>query len=153
MAHHIIEYDEQCKSCKGTGIYVGRAERGGAGVVCRRCRGTGCHHVHIEYDDFEGLLPRDGITRVQHVNPGIVVGPEISRFGGLSYIDWLRGAKFLPGTEDRLHVCPAWWYQIANYDLKPHWDECIGIGCFSDCHEFGCKAGCWQRWDNEMGQC
>ena len=49
---HVIEFDEKCKSCKGTGLYVGLAERDGAAVVCHTCKGTGKHHVRIEYDDF-----------------------------------------------------------------------------------------------------
>lgn len=152
MAHHILDYDGACRSCNATGIYVGLAEKEGAGVVCRACHGTGCCHVRIEYDDFVGRLPRTDILRVQRVNPGVIVGSEIAEFGGLSYDDWMSGAKFTPGTEDRQHTCPAWWYQCADYKLKPHWNECIGIGAFVDCRQFSCKNGCWERWDQEFGQ-
>ena len=51
----IIEFDEKCKSCKGTGVYQGLAEKNGSGVVCYKCKGTGCHHVTFEYEDFELL--------------------------------------------------------------------------------------------------
>ena len=57
----VIEFDEKCKSCKGTGIYVGMAERDGAGIVCHTCKGTGCHHVKFEYEDFEGKIVRKDI--------------------------------------------------------------------------------------------
>jgi len=152
MAHHILEYDKACTSCSATGIYVGLAERDGAGVVCHVCHGTGHCHVRIKYDDFDGRVPRTDVVRVQLANPGIIVGPEIAEFGGLSYDSWVSGAKLVPGTEDRRHTCPAWWYQCADYEFKPHWDECVGAGCFSGCTQFSCKSGCWERWDQEFGQ-
>ena len=150
MAHHVIEYDEQCKSCSGTGIYVGMAERDGAGVVCSDCKGAGCRHRRIEYDDFTGRVRRSDVVRVQRVNPGIVVDDSFDQFGGLPYDDWAAGAQFTPGTEDRKHTCPAWWYQCADWELKPHWDIC-DLGMFTSCKMFGCKADCWRRWDIEFG--
>jgi len=37
----ILEGECECSACKGTGLYVGMAEREGAAVVCSRCKGTG----------------------------------------------------------------------------------------------------------------
>jgi hypothetical protein len=168
MPHHTIEFDEQCKSCKGTGLYVGLAERDGAAVVCTTCKGTGCHHMKIEYDDFTGKKPIKGIKRVFQVNPGIVIGEEkgqckLSDFGGMPYKDWAEKGEgqqqqqFAPQTEMRQFTCPAWWYQWADYDLKPQWDDehrscMMWGGAFSSCPHFGAKQGCWQRWDKENNQ-
>ncbi|HUT57036.1 MAG TPA: hypothetical protein VNA25_04065 [Phycisphaerae bacterium] len=155
MSHHVIEFDQQCKSCGGTGLYVGLAERSGAAVVCHVCKGSGCHHVKVEYDDFTGRNKRKGVTRVLQANPGICVGAgkggefTLGDFGGMPCADWARGKPFPPGSEMRQFTCPAWWYQTADYDLKPDWDECIGCGSFSGCEHFQTKAKCWQRWDKE----
>ena len=157
MAHHTIEFDQECKSCKGTGLYSGMAEIGGCAVVCRTCKGTGCHHVKIEYDDFEGRKIYEGIEHVYEINPGITVGSQgrwkFLDFGGMSYTDWLSGKPFIPGMENRMFICPAWWYQLADYSKKPNWDECYESlgGRFSDCPHFKNKDICWKRWDIEFG--
>ena len=155
MSQHIIEFDEKCKSCKGTGLYVGLGERDGAAVVCYTCYGSGKHHVKIEYEDFEGRQKRDAVVRVFEVNPGICIGIgkdkqyKLADFGGMSYQDWLGGLQFDRGMENRKFTCPAWWYQSADYDLKPKWDECCACNCFSDCAHFGTKDKCWERFDEE----
>ena len=154
MSHHIIEYNESCKSCGATGLYVGLAERDGAAVVCQVCKGTGCAHVKIEYDDFTVRRGRAGVTRVVEVNPGIVIGRghdgqySLADFGGMSYDAWSRGEPFPHKSENRAFTCPAWWYQYANSALKPAWKEC-GFGAFSACQHFGAKAKCWERFDAE----
>lgn len=153
MAHHTIEFDEACKSCKATGIYVGLAERDGSGVVCSTCRGTGKHHVVIEYDDFEGRHRHPAVRHVVEVNPGICIGRaggkyRLSDFGGMPYEEWLMGRPFPTGSENRAFTCPAWWYQTADYRLKPNWNEC-GQGAFSACPSFPSKAQCWTRFDAE----
>ena len=154
MAHHVIHFDHQCKSCNATGLYVGLAECDGSAVVCHTCRGTGEQHVTIEYDDFEGRAVRSGVTRVFQVNPGIVIGTgkdnrySLSDFGGMSYHEWLQSKPFPKGSENRAFTCPAWWYQAADYKKKPNWDEC-GWGAFSACPHFKNKDKCWHRWDQE----
>ena len=155
MAKHTIEFDERCKSCNGTGLYVGLEERDGAAVVCHTCKGIGCHHVKIEYDDFENKIKETDIERVFEVNPGIVIGKEknneysLAEFGGMPYKDWFNGLSFPKHSENRKFTCPAWWYQSADYDKKPNWDWCSKIGSFSGCNHFGTKNRCWERWDNE----
>ena len=148
---HRIEFDEKCKSCRGTGLYVGMAERDGAAVVCHTCGGSGCHHVTIQYDDFLGRVPRDDVKRVLEVNPGICVGSgngcNLRDFGGMNYDDWWEGHEFPSGSEMRKYTCPAWWYQSADYHKKPSWDECIGVGTFSQCSMFSSKEKCWAKWD------
>jgi len=162
MSHHVIEFNRKCESCKGTGLYVGFAEKDGAAVVCHDCKGTGCYHTKIEYDDFEGRITRDDVERVYETNPGIGIGKgmeggdryELSDFGGMSYSAWINGYKFGAGTENRRFTCPAWWYQSANYEKKPDWNECLSaLGrTFSHCDHFKDKNKCWERWDKEFAQ-
>lgn len=148
----IFEVKEKCPSCKGTGIYVGMAEKNGAGVVCHTCKGTGCHKFIHTYEDFVFREQRKGIKHVYETNPGIGVGNahgfKFEDFGGMPYEDWLAGKSFPDGSEMRKFTCPAWWYQSANYDLKPTWKEC-GWGSFSACKYFETKEKCWERFDKE----
>ena len=150
-----IDIIEECSACKGTGIYQGMAEKDGFGVVCYHCKGTGrIHYVH-EYREFTGRKPAPGVKRVIEVNPGICVGETdkiaAEDYGGMPYADWDAGMSFPPGSEMRKFVCPAWWFQSADYKKKPRWDECIGAGMFSRCKRFDNKAACWKRWDREFG--
>jgi hypothetical protein len=112
----------------------------------------------VTYKDFTGRKLRTDVSRVVRVNPGIILGVGATKrgeiltresFGGLNYEDWFNGKPFVPGTEDRAHTCPAWFYQSADYDKRPKWDECGVCGTFSDCKEFKNKAACWARWDKE----
>jgi hypothetical protein len=154
----VIEFDEKCRACKGTGLYVGIAERDGSAVVCHTCNGTGCHHFKYEYEDFTERIPRADVNQVVQVNPGIIIGKGaqggyvLSDFGGMSYQDWQAGKPFEAGMEMRRFVCPAWWYQSADYKKKPDWDECLACGSFSGCSSFKTKERCWARWDKEFGE-
>lgn len=154
MAHHKIELDVACEACKATGLYVGIAERDGAAVVCCRCRGTGKRHHVFEYDDFEGRQPCHQVRRVFEINPGVCIGMGnghlLEDFGGIPVRDWEQDKPFPAGSENRRFTCPAWWYQTANYKLKPQWQECHW-GTFSSCSSFPNKERCWERWDKEFG--
>ncbi len=150
-----IEFNEVCKSCNGTGLYVGMGERDGSAVVCYTCKGTGCHHFKYQYEDFEQRKPKAGVKRVYQVNPGITIGVggqgqyKLEDFGGMPLEDWNNGNIFAPGMENRRFTCPSWWYQSADYKKKPNWDECLCCGSFSSCDHFPQKAKCWERWDKE----
>lgn len=156
MSEHRIKFRKECESCKGTGLYVGLAERDGSAVVCHGCKGKGFQDASIVYRDFEGRKVRVDVRRVVEVNPGICIGTggekrfKLEDFGGMSYAAWRNGKPFPPGSENRKFTCPAWWYQSADYERKPRWDECRG-GAFSDCPSFEQKARCWERWDREFG--
>lgn len=150
-----IEFDEVCKSCKGTGLYSGMGERDGAAVVCHTCHGTGRHHFEYDYEEFKRRSsPPKSVVRVYRVNPGIGIGEgkghRLTDFGGIPIKAWLAGGEFPPGTEDRGHTCPAWFYQSADYKKKPDWATC-GFGSFCDCDSFKNKEKCWERWDKEFG--
>ena len=153
---HKIEFDEECKSCKGTGLYSGMGESLECAVVCATCGGTGCHHFIYEYTEFTERKVKDGIRHVYECNPGIKMGMgggyEFTDFGGMPYSEWLSGMPFIRGMENRLFTCPEWWYQTADYQRKPKWKECEEGGwggTFSDCRHFGNKANCWKRFDAE----
>jgi len=150
MSHHVIEYDCECSSCRGTGVFNGMAERDGYAVVCHTCKGTGKTHKRYEYDDFTGRKHRDGIHHVVESNPGIVLGGIEFDFGGQLYEDWEAGTPFPAGSEMRHFTCPAWWYQGVDYEKKPRWEECVGVGMFSQCPHFSRKVDCWARFDREQ---
>jgi hypothetical protein len=152
----VIEFDEQCKDCNGTGLYKGMAERDGAAVVCCTCKGTGCHHFKHTYDEFTGRKSLPGIERVYETNPGICIGKfnghTLEQFGGMPYEDWDAGKPFPAGSENREFTCPAWWCQRADYSHKPNWNGCnVSLGAsFSHCPHFCTKEQCWERWDREI---
>lgn len=149
-----IEFDQVCKSCKGTGLYIGMGERDGSAVVCHTCSGTGCHHFKHEYEEFTGRKQSENVKRVFEANPGICIGENkgklsLSDFGGMPFDDWSEGKPFPAGSENRKYTCPAWWYQSTNYDPKPDWPECIVCGSFSSCYKFDKKHECWEKFDKQ----
>lgn len=148
----LFEIAEVCPACKGTGLYVGMAERDGAAVVCHDCKGTGCHRFRHEYEVFTGRNDApEGVRRVYQVNPGICIGGNLTDFGGMPLKEWELGSPFAPGMEDRIHACPAWFYQFVDYKKKPNWDVCR-LGMFSACPGFKDKKKCWERWDKEYAK-
>ena len=155
MSHHVIEYSEQCKACKGTGLYVGMAERTGSAVVCYKCKGMGRVETRIEYVAFEGRVARPETVRVFQTNPGIVIGADdglgLSDFGGMPYADWDAGKPFPLGSEMRRYTCPYRWYQPADSAKISKCEVALGGMRFSDCTQFGVKDLCWERWDKEFG--
>lgn len=137
-----------CGDCGGTGLYVGMGERDGAAVVCWKCSGTGC--AEIKYTPFQVRASRDDVRRVFKRTNGICIGEGgdlcLADFGGMPYDDWAAGEPFPDGSEDRAHVCPAWWDRCEAADR--------GIKCpthagqrYSDCSSFIRKAECWNKWD------
>jgi len=146
-----IRLNEVCKSCGGTGLYVGMGEHDGAAVVCNKCYGSGFHEFIYEYEEYiEKKSPDPVIERVFKCNPGICIGGDLEEFGGMSVKDWQAGQPFPPGSEDRKHTCPCWWQQ--NSEGKPlNWKACRqNLGRrFSECKHFKTKEMCWDRFDGE----
>lgn len=149
----IVEWVQQCKSCEGTGLYVGMAERDGGAVVCHSCKGTGRQHMRVEYEEFKGRRKHPTATHVYYVNPGVVADCGRVVPGGVPYRGWEEDPESVKavGREMRAHTCPAWWYQSADYDRKPDFEWCRPCGMFSRCEHFQNKAECWERWDKEFG--
>ena len=150
----LIQFDQQCPECDGTGLYVGFAERNGSAVVCSGCNGAGNRETRIEYEEAGPRKQRLGVLRVLHTNPGIKVstsnGNSLEEFGGITYEEWLKGTPFPEGSEMREFTCPAWWYQNADPNKMPGWDECTLMGSFCQCAQFPKKAKCWERFDREQ---
>jgi hypothetical protein len=149
-----IKLNVKCPECKGTGLYTGMGEREGSAVLCSNCEATGCLKYEYKYEDFISREnPPINIKRVYKVNPGICIGEgnghKLEDFGGMPIKEWLAGLPFPKNSEDRTHTCPAWYYQCADYKLKPHWNECILCGAFSDCKNFVHKETCWNKFDKE----
>ena len=142
------EWTQECKSCQGTGLYVGMAESGGAEIVCHTCNSTGEQKMHFEFTEFTGRKTRSGVTHVYRCNPGIFVDDKGTVPGGVSLQEWLQKPESVNevGKEMREHTCPAWWYQTADYKKKPDCSE-HGFGVFSKCPCFPQKQVCWERWD------
>lgn len=148
MAKHKWIQEAECDSCKGTGLYKGMGEHGGMAVVCHTCKGTGKMTIEITWSDFEGKKKRKDVTKVLQINPGIGTSDKPGyNFGGIPYADWFAGKPFPKGSEMREYTCPSWWFQSADYDKKPDWDECLYCGTFSDCNSFKTKSKCWERYD------
>ena len=159
MSAKTIEFNEVCKSCEGTGLYVGLAERNKSAVVCHTCKGTGCYHFKHEYEEFEAKAVKCNVERVFEVNPGICIGTgkdykyKLEDFGGMPFVHWSIGKPFPPKSENRKFTCPAWWYQCADYKQKPDWPECKGCGSFAGCDRFLSKHCCWLKFDKEKAKC
>lgn len=148
----VFEVNEQCPTCEGTGLFVGPAERDGAAVVCRKCKGAGHYHCRYEWIPFTGRKPRDDIVRVFAANPGVHIscihGLSLVAFGGMSFDDWDASKPFPAKAEMRNYTCPAWWYQCDPAHTKPEWERCT-YGTFPGCAHFACKDECWARFDEE----
>ncbi len=152
-----IEFDEECAACKGTGLYVGRAERDGAAVVCHKCKGTGRFRFVHSYKAWCGRNERLDVARVFKCNPGIGIGNDsqngilLEHFGGMNYTDWWVGMPFPVESEMRRFVCPLWWTQSAGSgDEREEFEKanCTHtLGRFADCRKFPEKDKCWEKWD------
>jgi len=142
-----MSYIRECKSCRGTGIYKGFAEGEGVGVVCCDCRGSGKEIIVDNYTEFTGKKQRRDIDIVFQSNCGIGLGKTSN--GGISYKEWFKNSTFPIGTENRQNTCPAWWYQSADSNKKPNWNECGLVDMFKNCKCFKIKEKCWDKFDKE----
>lgn len=126
-----IEMDIECSSCSGTGVYVGIGERGGAGVVCYHCKGTGKYHYSFSYNEFIGRKIRSDITRVYTSSYGYVIAPEknININGknvdlskeGVAYSDFCKGEMPKHSTA---FGCPMLADQAACHEIHGFVDRC-----------------------------
>ena len=153
-----------CKSCDGTGLYQGMAERDGAAVICTRCDGTGCATIEIDYEVFKERKMTDKVKRVYKDGSGYCISSEdvttedgeLFEFSkeGVSYEEWLQGKQ--PGPIKILQ-CPYQWerQQLQHSEHKAH--ELYEAHCrkglnslmISKCSyrkEFG-TTGCWALYE------
>lgn len=147
----ITKIERECQSCGATGLYTGMGERNGIAVECHTCKGSGKEVVEVRWKPFTMRKDKRGIKQVLQTNPGICAAPGVVP-GGIPYEEWKAGKGFPKrGAEMRQHTCPAWWYQSADYERKPDWDECRATlgASFSSCPSFKNKSKCWERFDRE----
>jgi hypothetical protein len=155
-----IEMNIECQACGGTGVYVGMAERKGAAVVCRTCKGTGCYGYSFSYNEFNGRRRKDGVERVYLDGMGYVLGTgKINYSDGIGEIDMdkegVSYSEFLDGKTPK-HIerlgCPVRANQDACHKIKGFIDECERlnggwIGMISSCRNYPKKAECWKRFE------
>ncbi len=161
-----IEMVIQCPSCKGTGVYVGLAERDGAAVVCNTCKGTGKYNYQFEYEEFTGLKQRDNISRVFKKGYGLVIAPRKIDFKGIgeidmnkegvSYNDFLNG--HIPEHSKQL-ACPMIADQGACHEIIGFVKECECLAgemlfgrLLSECNNQPNKLGCWKRFEQAQNR-
>lgn len=163
MVKH-IELLVECPQCKGTGIYVGLAERNGAGVICGHCHGTGAYMFKHTYTPFTKRRTRRDIKRVYQPHSGYVLTAtgkivndhmEIDmNTQGVAYADFLTGA--MP-THIMDMYCPMKADQSACHNVKGFTDVCNRrnggwLGYIPACKYKDYRA-CWQRFEDGGGMC
>lgn len=152
-----VSWNQECRSCKGTGLYVGMAERDGAAVVCGTCKGKGERRETHRFNRSSEMKFPEGVTHVWGTNPGIVLSGLHTNVltGGVPLADHLANPNlvFELGNELRSHVCPAWWLQSASGAVTPELGQKCSAACvtqFSRCRHYGEKAECWKLYDDEL---
>ncbi len=157
-----IEMKIQCPACKGTGVYVGMAERDGAAVVCHKCKGTGEYNYIYEYEGFTGKKVKEGVKRVYKSGYGFVIAPTPLNFKGIGLVDmssegvdYQEFVKGLLPEHTKKLACPMLANQGACHNISGFVDDCerlhggliIGMS-LSKCNNQKNKLECWQRFNN-----
>jgi hypothetical protein len=155
----------ECDDCGGTGVYVGFAEKTGAGMECHTCGGTGCHKIEIEYTPFTKRKLVKGIKRVFARACGYFHAAETHTGtdgktvefskAGATYKEWLEGKKPLPVKD---LYCPYMWtsqecqcddhpkYSWFKKHCSKHNNCCNTI---TDCPMYGSKHKCWETYGED----
>jgi hypothetical protein len=149
----------ECRSCGGTGIYKGMAERGSAGVICKTCSGTGCEELNISYTPFTHRVITDKVKRVYLSNYGYCISDtyrgnfernskEIIDMSkeGISYEDFLKGVN--PKHIKKL-VCPVRANNFGNINLSKFDKFCVSIpgNRFCECPKADRIEECWELFE------
>jgi len=163
-----LKITHECDSCEGTGLYVGMGERGGAAVVCWKCKGTGKQETTLTYKEFTERKNKPKVTRVFQNGCGYCITDkdvtaedgkviEFTEYG-CTYKDWKNGA--IPKPIESLQ-CP---YQHTNQRMqnsghkahklyKSTCDKNIALGGYiRECKMFGCKEKCWAKYYELVGE-
>ena len=155
-----FEADVECPDCKGTGLYVGMAERDGAAVICFICDGTGKKHIKHEYTEFTERQVRPGVERVFETAGGYCISShDVNTDSGLfpftkagcSYKEWLQGK--IPEPIRFLH-CPLEHFSqgtvkgefLKTCHCEPYLELRISV-----CSKQR-RATCWETWDKEFSK-
>lgn len=151
----------RCKSCSGTGVYVGLAERDGAAVVCHICKGTGKQKYVFSYEPFTARMERDDVKRVYKDSYGYCIAPRKIDFDKIGEVDLSKEGvsyeEFFNENKMPKHIrkigCPMVCDQGTCHDLKTFTKECnkIGLGYGStlkECKNYHNRSECWMRFDS-----
>jgi hypothetical protein len=148
-----FEVDIECKSCGGTGLYVGLAERDGAAMVCSTCKGTGKYHHKFTYKEFKERTKRKDVRRVFKTSCGFVHTPDDTEVdgktikfsqSGVSYEKWLNGGEPLPL---KTLYCPKMWTG-QKWDSKTCTEHCLVGDSINHCPYRENMAACWDEYEN-----
>ena len=153
----------ECRSCKGTGVYVGFAEHDGAAVVCHSCDGSGKINFSQTFTKFSGKKIKKGVKRVYDGSHGYVItAKDIICEGknfpfsevGVDYESWFNeGKEPLPL---KFLICP---YLHTNQSLqsedknnlyKYRCNNKLSFGSITNCKCFKDKETCWKIYDGEV---
>lgn len=148
----------ECKSCGGTGIYVGMGERDGASVICHTCNGTGCQDYYFTYTEFKERKKTDKVKRVFLDGYGYVLCTHPITLDNGVFVDFSKEGvsydEFVNGKMPK-HIkqmaCPMRADQSACHDIKGFVDKCNElnggwIGYIPSC-KCENKNECWDRFD------
>ena len=146
-----------CRACKGTGLYIGMAERNGSAVVCHRCSGTGAEK--ITFEPFKGRKAKEGVKRVFSTNPGNVLSAEdetdregnllpFSKYG-CTYEEWVEGAQ---PRELEFLMCPNMLRDDRAREMyKQRCDRYITAWqSYSVCRKWPEKEECWSIYHQKI---
>jgi hypothetical protein len=89
MPHKLMTVRAICTSCNGSGVYCGFMEKGGTGVVCVTCGGTGCEE--IRYAPFVARRIIKGVHTVSLSKGRFIVTGVGATGDSVSYQDFLKG--------------------------------------------------------------
>jgi hypothetical protein len=151
MSNHPISLDVVCKSCGGTGLYVGLAERDGAAVVCTTCTGSG--KAVYQYQPFQGRMAAPSSVTSVHVGRGYVLGADPRCDGGVPIGDYEPG-MVVPADEQLycpyLYTSQAWCArpEVLYPGSAPSAPLMLGSR-ISECKHWDDKAECWRRFHAE----
>jgi hypothetical protein len=144
----------ECHACRGTGLYVGMAERNGAAVICHRCDGTGGHDY--KYTPFTKRKKKEGVKRVYKTSAGHAISAEdvVNENGrrlpfstsGVSYEEWLNGKQ--PKDLEFLG-CPMLADQQACHEVEGFYERCCKISkgyanSITACPSYNNPDECWK---------
>ena len=73
---YILEGKKECPDCRGTGLYQGMGEKGGAYLICINCHGTGSVKVLVEYAKFKGRKREERCVRVYTKGMGYTISDK-----------------------------------------------------------------------------
>lgn len=157
-----FEKDIVCKSCDGTGIYVGMGERDGAGVICTTCKGTGCQKYKFEYEPFTKRKITKEVKRVFIKGYGYCITTKPITLDNGTFVDFSKEGvsyeQFLNGEMPK-HIkhmgCPMMADQGACHNIKGFTERCNKenggyVSYIPDC-KCKNKMKCWEVFEESGG--